>query len=371
VQVQRGEQRISGSNGLALQEGDLVLTLAESAATVKWVQEATTLRLHSQAELLLVGLGQAKKLQLRSGLVSATVAKQVAGNPLLLITPNARAEVLGTRFRLNAEPAQTKLDVTSGRVQISRGDDGNGVIVERMHSAIVPPAGEVQVKPQPPNETLQEELLAHWKMEMGPDPLSIQDASGANRHLHIRSGANITLDRDSEVLVFTKKGAFAQCNTIPLPNSFSFSFWIKMDAHFEDSGLEPIIANSPAGIAKRGFRLFFTPSKGNARRGIYFETGNGQVGVQARSSDLPIQINRWHHIAVTVDRIPGRAAIYFDGVNVTSVGGIRSDFALAQPIVLGQMPTSYRHKLNGYLEEVRIYGRLLTVNEIRNLARPR
>jgi hypothetical protein len=370
VHVQRGEQSIAGHNGLALRHGDVIHTAQAGAATVKWLDEATTVRVHSGAELELISLTKGKKLALRSGLVSANVAKQVSGQPLLLTTPNARAEVLGTRFRLKSEPAQTRLDVTTGRVQLSRGDDGNGIIVERLQSGLVPPSGEVQVKSQPPHETLQEGILAHWKMDVGEDERSIPDASGQDHALHLLAGANVAPDRGGSVLVFTKKDAKAQCAGLALPSRFTCALWLRMDEPLTPGGLEPLVANTPAGISQHGFRFFLTKLSDTGERSLYFETGNGVTGAQARSAPLELKPATWHHLALTVDRDAGRCVIYCDGANITSVSGIRSDFALDRTLVLGQMPTSYRHKLNGALDEVRIYGRMLTANEIRALARP-
>jgi hypothetical protein len=369
VHVQRGEVSLPGVNGLGLRQGDVILTDATSAATVRWQQEQTLIRVHSSAELYLDSIDGGKKLVLRSGLVTATVAKQPPGNPLLLTTPNARAEVLGTRFKLNAKPEQTKLDVNSGRVQLSRGDDGTGIIVERLQSAIVPVTGEVRVKHQSPDSTLRDGLLARWTMTRGHDKLTLFDTSESKHQLHLKNGANIAADRGGSVMVFTKKDATATCSDLTLPGDFTISFWLKMQPLEQHLGLQPLIANSPAGIARDGFRFSITKAKVPDQRQLYFETGNGRVGVHARSHILPPISMQWHHITVTVSRDTGRCGIHLDGENITEVSGIRSDFALDRTILVGQMPTSYRHTLNGAMDDLRIYGRLLTGTEISALVK--
>lgn len=70
-----------------------------------------------------------KRLQLRSGLMIAEVRPQPADAPMVIETPAARAEVLGTVFALSAEADSTRLDVEDGLVRLRRLVDGRSVEV--------------------------------------------------------------------------------------------------------------------------------------------------------------------------------------------------------------------------------------------------
>ena len=61
------------------------------------------------------------------GSFSARVLPQPAGNPMLIHTPSAVLEVLGTQFDVEAESKSTMLLVREGKVQVRRvGDGKNG-----------------------------------------------------------------------------------------------------------------------------------------------------------------------------------------------------------------------------------------------------
>lgn len=65
-----------------------------------------------------------KRLSLDRGTLSAEVVRQ--DRPMVVTTPHAEARVLGTTFQLTVDPAagSTRLDVTKGRVRLTRLSDG-------------------------------------------------------------------------------------------------------------------------------------------------------------------------------------------------------------------------------------------------------
>ncbi len=58
-----------------------------------------------------------KQLRLLKGSLNAEVAPQPEESPMRLFTPGAEAVVLGTRFTLNADPANRELAVQKGRCE--------------------------------------------------------------------------------------------------------------------------------------------------------------------------------------------------------------------------------------------------------------
>lgn len=152
---------------------DAVLTLVESTGTVAWsdgtviatgetlpagtletVGEASSallrfddgslITLHGDAELSFASEHQ-KVLSLTRGTLSAEVQPQPAGRPMLIRTPSAMAEVVGTVFDLSARSEDTLLKVDEGLVKLKRLADGSQVDVPAQRSAVASLETDVQL----------------------------------------------------------------------------------------------------------------------------------------------------------------------------------------------------------------------------------
>ena len=143
---------------------DAVLTLVESTGTVAWsdgtaietgatlpagtletVGEASSALLCFDDGLLITLYGDAelsfssehqKVLSRTRGTLSAEVRPQPAGRPMLIRTPSAVAEVVGTVFDLSARSEDTLLKVDEGLVKLKRLADGSQVDVPAQRSAV-------------------------------------------------------------------------------------------------------------------------------------------------------------------------------------------------------------------------------------------
>jgi ferric-dicitrate binding protein FerR (iron transport regulator) len=122
-----------------------------------------------------------KKLNLRRGLMSAQVTPQPAKCPMIVRTPTAEIEIVGTVFSLAAEDSKTALTVGSGRVRMRRLADGQVVEVRKGHSARVTSevADELRSRPQeqptgPWLQNFQEppppSWAGSWKPPSGNEP---------------------------------------------------------------------------------------------------------------------------------------------------------------------------------------------------------
>ncbi len=114
----------------ALQAGDEILanthieTGADGAATLAWLTEDATVELAASSKL---ETRSSKRAVLHEGQLTATVAPRTTADLFTIDTPNASAEVLGTRFRIQTAQAAnsnngffTRLDVEEGRVRLIR-----------------------------------------------------------------------------------------------------------------------------------------------------------------------------------------------------------------------------------------------------------
>jgi hypothetical protein len=94
-------------------------------------------------ELVAERKSQAKFVRLDQGEALADVALQRNLGPMVFQTPQARAIVLGTQFRLIVSPQDTRLDVTEGKVQFVQTATNSNSVVVANQSAVANPTGLV------------------------------------------------------------------------------------------------------------------------------------------------------------------------------------------------------------------------------------
>jgi ferric-dicitrate binding protein FerR (iron transport regulator) len=83
--------------------------------------ESTRIDLGAGGALEIQGVEDGKLFLLLKGRLQAAVDRQ--SSPMIVVTPHAKVRVLGTRFSLSVAGASTRLEVTHGKVNLSRGDD--------------------------------------------------------------------------------------------------------------------------------------------------------------------------------------------------------------------------------------------------------
>ena len=204
--------------------------------------------------------------------------------------------------------------------------------------------------------------IAHWRFNN-----TNTDDSGGNHPATLQGTAayTITAMEGTHALNLPTSADYASVGTIDLGQSFTFSGWVKGNSG--TSGLQTIFANSPTGNTVAGIKLFLYGSTSTQAGRLRLETGNGTLGGDAFTNLADFSYDVWNHVAVTVDRSTGTAAIYVNGVNKTADGSIRTDFPTNQTLVLGKM-TDLAAPLLGALDDVRFYGRALSLEEIRVLS---
>ncbi len=120
--------------GQALTGGTIETKSINSAIELRF-RDGTTVSTSGGSVLTIADDGQ-KKLYLRSGILSADVKEQPFKRPMVVVTPTARLEILGTRFDVMANPERSKVSVRHGLVRAVRSSDGKSVDVAEGHSAI-------------------------------------------------------------------------------------------------------------------------------------------------------------------------------------------------------------------------------------------
>ncbi|MBE7493596.1 MAG: FecR domain-containing protein [Verrucomicrobiaceae bacterium] len=161
-----GEVRETLANGSTLPGGTLE-TVSDDATLVISFADGTTLTLLGRSLATLSDDGQ-KNVHLRSGSLSADVRPQPARRPLRIHTPTALLEVLGTRFEVDSDDANTRLAVNEGRVRLTRLIDGRSADVPAQHETIASLSGaEMPVMPRRQPEVL-------WRSDLAAGPAGTQ-----------------------------------------------------------------------------------------------------------------------------------------------------------------------------------------------------
>jgi len=120
--------------GGEVQPGQEVRTGPDGRVTLRY-DDKTTIEIGEESDLTLLisesRRNRSKRLYLDRGELSADVAKQRANAPMRIATPHAEVEVIGTRFTLavDAEARTTRLEVTEGRVRLTRAADTASVVI--------------------------------------------------------------------------------------------------------------------------------------------------------------------------------------------------------------------------------------------------
>ena len=140
----RAGQRLTG--------GTLETTSVDSLALLTF-HDGTTVSTAGNSAVTVAGNGQ-KKLHLRSGVLSADVQRQPKKQPMLVLTPTARLEVIGTRFDIVANADGAKLSVREGLVRAVRTSDGQSVSVPAGHSTIATTDVENELRSRSHNEAI-------------------------------------------------------------------------------------------------------------------------------------------------------------------------------------------------------------------------
>ena len=120
-----------------------------------------------------------KELRLMRGRFSARVLPQPAGKPMLIHTPTAVLEVLGTQFDVEAESKSTMLLVREGKVQVRRVGDGKTVLVPAGHRVVVARDRAMLLRPVTPDRTwAQTPFWENISTSGDPDSMATQETRG-------------------------------------------------------------------------------------------------------------------------------------------------------------------------------------------------
>jgi hypothetical protein len=143
----RGGQELPLAADLKLRPGDELNTQGGVVA-LQYLNEETTLELKYGTSAAFSAESSGKQIQLSTGEVRASVVKQPAGQTLRIVTPQAQAIVVGTRFALSVRGDVTRLEVTEGCVRLAR-ENGESLDVTAGRIALATADGQLAFMSDP------------------------------------------------------------------------------------------------------------------------------------------------------------------------------------------------------------------------------
>lgn len=212
---------------------------------------------------------------------------------------------------------------------------------------------------------LSRDLVGYWKMEGADTETVATDSSGSNANGAILSGARYEPDSGLAGSGGLSLGLNDNARVEFFPDLFeqmtksTFAFWMHSSTGGEMGVLSaPSLANDNAYmvlIRDGNVRLY-----AQASRSTYVEWATN------------VTDDTWHHVAITLDTDADLAELLVDGVSQ----GTRSASFLPEDIeltVLGNEADSVNgdyvpfQRFRGFLDEVRLYHRILSANEVQAL----
>ena len=129
VVIERGSHRQPARRGGRLRAGDRIVLAPHASVTLVYPREVTRFRLTDSARLGVERSRGGKMFSLQAGTLTAAVAPQPKTAPLRVLTDHAELKVVGTQFVLSVTNDAARLEVWSGKVQLTRLADGESVNV--------------------------------------------------------------------------------------------------------------------------------------------------------------------------------------------------------------------------------------------------
>jgi len=147
LSLERAGQSIPAVAGTRLQTGDLLRTPSNVTAVIGFAPENTRVTLQPGTDFRLASMSRGKRFVLGAGKIEASVARQQPWKPMIFSTAQAEARVLGTKFALTATTNATRLEVTEGKVKLTRMGDDVAVKVPAGYYAVAAAATELAAQP--------------------------------------------------------------------------------------------------------------------------------------------------------------------------------------------------------------------------------
>jgi len=206
-----------------------------------------------------------------------------------------------------------------------------------------------------PEDTFTRGLVAYWSFDEGSGNI-VYDASGNNNHGSLINGPKWTQGKIGGALQFDGVNDYVE---VPDSESLDITKAITVGAWVYPRARQSVYDRDGIVIKGGAYYLTITPS-GKVAVHFYGLTSPGY-----HDSNQIVPLNQWSHIATTYDSATGKIRIYINGSldrEITTSGAINpSTYVMG----IGSEWNGRSRFFNGLIDEVRIYNRALSPEEIR------
>ena len=200
--------------------------------------------------------------------------------------------------------------------------------------------------------------IVHYKLDDGEGTIAVDSSNGLDGIL--MGDPQWSAGIIGGALDFDGDGDYVDCGTNATLNNLSdaitVSAWVNIRS----------VTTTWMSIVMKGETAWRLGVNGDTT-GIHWGFTGGDRGWQAANSVTELPLDEWHHIAATYDKSVG-GTVYVDGVAETVNPDPDGVAANEMPLLLGENPEALGRLLDGLLDDVRIYDRALSADEISGLA---
>lgn len=223
----------------------------------------------------------------------------------------------------------------------------------------------------PPESTLTQGLVAYY-----PFSGNVNDATSNQNHGAV-SGATLTTDRfgsSGQAYSFNGSGNYIQIaasQSLDLKESFSISAWIRPDNYLLPS---VVLWHGDAAFAKDPFLLYFSNRPGYNSLGVRKDVADGLTINECYAPSGVIYSGIWSHIVGVCNASTRQMKLYINGelISNITVSNMSITYSTANFITMIGAATSTSgigQFFQGKLDEIRIYNRELTQEEVKELSK--
>ncbi len=225
------------------------------------------------------------------------------------------------------------------------------------------------------NDTLADGLIGHWTFDGKYMTPGVQDASGNELHgtLSGFSATTTVIGKIGQALDFDGVNDYVNIGDIDLTTAMSASAWFYVDSFSTGGLLNKGIVSRHIGDAgsNRSWSLYvdLQTSGSNPRLGAALSSNGTNQASNNLVGTTMLQEGRWYHAVLTYDA-NDKTIIYIDGAQEATDATPPASLHLNDiPAKIGTQytATDNRFFLDGKIDDVRIYNRALTPEEVQRL----
>ncbi|MCM8533008.1 MAG: FecR domain-containing protein [Lentisphaeraceae bacterium] len=382
VLVRDGQERIIAQK-LKLTPGDVLRTNV-GTARIQY-SDGTQLMLDEKTTLLVYGSSKGKKILLNHGRLSADVTPQPDGKPLILQTPLAQAEVLGTSLSLTSLKGESVLNVTEGAVRFKNLKGNNDIVKAGQYARAMENAPILaQVVKKKVIKKLREndpEVLKHdrwlkhsFKLRKDPDLVAYYDFQSlkekGSRYLFNKAEATIELPLNGELNnVLAVEGRWSGKKSL----YFTEFSYVDCSAHevFNLQKELTVFAWVKVKSFERNFQTIVSKGDSAWRLARFRETDTFEFACSGLKQDpylrgpKPIQASEWALVTGTYDG--QKIKLYRNNqleLSLDASGDVQMNDLR---VLIGNNSQLPNRNFEGWIDELGIYKRALSLEEVKAL----